>query len=689
MKKRKLAAFILAGALILGAAGGIGAAVRYTTGSRVLVVPVTDLNYGGGSDMGEMQGMVTSDASQKAYVDQTQTVKELLVKKGQTVHAGDVLYRLDTRKSSLDLEMLKVNKEQIQLQIRVAQENSRTLSQIRPWSDGGSDDPGDDNGGGSDVPEPDIDPDQPETELPEIEQPETEKPETDQPETKQPETEQRDRNGKAQYGAGKLFDTLDGGAADQYYTDALQKEPAGSESNPRCYLCREGTKITADFIQALREKDASGISYISLQIREGNKTDGELICSWTQALSVFDISDPVAWPMVVRVSRQGEKQPESETEEPQSEQPQTESNKPEIESNQPEIENGQPETESVKAGIRRQEKSGAYILSVVPVNMNLYTASAGTDQEDGKFSNTEGGSGSTDGGTSTGLISRDAHYSSQELAQARREQADRLRDLQLDLREANLKIRAAETASGDGTVRASMDGIVRKAGDPENPSADGGPFVEVSASGGLFIRSGLSERLLDQVRPGTKVTVNSWMSGASYPGVIRDISDFPDQSGYYASGSDSRASYYPITVQVEGGSSDLHDGDWVGISLNPAADEANAEESEEGQQQSQIPEEGESGETAEGAEDAAGEGSSGSLYLMKAFVLEENGKNYVYIRDEKERLKKQEVTARTGAESCQILSGLSETDYIAFPYGKNVKDGARTREGTVDELYSY
>ena len=39
-------------------------------------------------------------------------------------------------------------------------------------------------------------------------------------------------------------------------------------------------------------------------------------------------------------------------------------------------------------------------------------------------------------------------------------------------------------------------------------------------------------------------------------------------------------------------------------------------------------------------------------------------------------------------DSYEILDGLAGSDYIAFPYGKNVKEGAKTREGTVDDLYN-
>ena len=35
----------------------------------------------------------------------------------------------------------------------------------------------------------------------------------------------------------------------------------------------------------------------------------------------------------------------------------------------------------------------------------------------------------------------------------------------------------------------------------------------------------------------------------------------------------------------------------------------------------------------------------------------------------------------------EILSGLTEEDMVAFPYGKNVKNGAIAVEGDMSDLY--
>ena len=37
----------------------------------------------------------------------------------------------------------------------------------------------------------------------------------------------------------------------------------------------------------------------------------------------------------------------------------------------------------------------------------------------------------------------------------------------------------------------------------------------------------------------------------------------------------------------------------------------------------------------------------------------------------------------------EILSGITEEDLIAFPYGKNVKEGAPAEERDISELYAY
>ena len=82
-------------------------------------------------------------------------------------------------------------------------------------------------------------------------------------------------------------------------------------------------------------------------------------------------------------------------------------------------------------------------------------------------------------------------------------------------------------------------------------------------------------------------------------------------------------------------------------------------------------------------------GGSG-FYLDNMFILTEGSKSYVYVRGENDKLEKRQVkTGTISYGSTEILSGLNrDTEWIAFPYGKTVKEGASTREATMDELYS-
>lgn len=83
------------------------------------------------------------------------------------------------------------------------------------------------------------------------------------------------------------------------------------------------------------------------------------------------------------------------------------------------------------------------------------------------------------------------------------------------------------------------------------------------------------------------------------------------------------------------------------------------------------------------------DGFSDDLFILKAYIRQDDdGSSYVYVRDENERLKKQPVvTGRSIYGSyIEIKEGLSMEDYIAFPYGKTLKDGVKTKEGSLENI---
>ena len=80
------------------------------------------------------------------------------------------------------------------------------------------------------------------------------------------------------------------------------------------------------------------------------------------------------------------------------------------------------------------------------------------------------------------------------------------------------------------------------------------------------------------------------------------------------------------------------------------------------------------------------DGSSDALYLDKAYIREDEGGSYVMKSGIDNRLYKQYLELGATIYSgnyVEIISGLTVDDYIAFPYGTDVKEGVRVVvEGT-------
>lgn len=103
MKKKWIAAFIAAGVLLLG--GVTVYAVKTSSQSTVKVVSVSDMSGGGGWSDNSLSGNITSDVSQNIYLADSQKVKKIYVKEGDTVKVGDDLLTYDMTLENLDLEM--------------------------------------------------------------------------------------------------------------------------------------------------------------------------------------------------------------------------------------------------------------------------------------------------------------------------------------------------------------------------------------------------------------------------------------------------------------------------------------------------------------------------------------------------------------------------------------------------------
>lgn len=242
----------------------------------------------------------------------------------------------------------------------------------------------------------------------------------------------------------------------------------------------------------------------------------------------------------------------------------------------------------------------------------------------------------------------------EELAQQIREKEESLKDLDLQKRTSELALKQLKQKMDDGLIKSTVNGTVKSVTDEETAKLENKPLISVVGEEGYYITGYVAETALGLVQKDMTLTVTSWNNGMSYEATITSVSGTPSSSNDYG-GSNPNMSYYPFTAVIKG-DAELNNGDGVDLSLDGAS----------------------SGDTAQ----------SGDIYLSSAFVRAEGNRSYVYKKGENGTLAKQYVeTGKILYGSVEIKSGLDMEDEIAFPYGKNVKDGAKTE--TVDSLYDY
>lgn len=234
-------------------------------------------------------------------------------------------------------------------------------------------------------------------------------------------------------------------------------------------------------------------------------------------------------------------------------------------------------------------------------------------------------------------------YTAEELAKAISDKEQELVNLDLEKRKAQLALKQLQEQSADGMVYAQVNGTVKKLGDLENPASDGSAFMVISGSDGLYVKGSISEMMLGQVQEGQMVSGYTWESGISFEATITEINDYPEENAD-AYGGNPNVSYYGYTAFIDN-TDGLINGEYAELTIQ-----------------------------------TDGQDSMGGIYLEKAYVRQEDGKSYVYKEDENGRLTKQYVeTGKTVYGSAiEIRSGITEEDYIAFPYGKTAKEGVRT-----------
>ena len=250
------------------------------------------------------------------------------------------------------------------------------------------------------------------------------------------------------------------------------------------------------------------------------------------------------------------------------------------------------------------------------------------------------------------LIEEPQGYTAKELAEMISEKETEIRDLDLSKRKAELELEEMKKISENGVVYATVNGVVKQVGDKENPPTDGTAFLTVTGSEGLYVKGAISELMLDEVTVGQVVYANSWETGMSFEAEITEISTYPEENSDVWSEGNPNVSYYPYIAYIEN-TEGLKNGEYLELTMTNSMDNFDC------------------------------------IYLEKAYIREEDGKSYVLKADENDRLVKQYVvTGKTlWGQAIEIVSGLTQEDRIAFPYGKAAKEGVKVKESSGGMMY--
>ena len=244
-------------------------------------------------------------------------------------------------------------------------------------------------------------------------------------------------------------------------------------------------------------------------------------------------------------------------------------------------------------------------------------------------------------------------YTGEEILQMQKDLNKTIKEEKKKLKTVEAEYRIMERELGDGNVYAEIDGTVVSLLTEEEARQQKQPIVKVSGGGGFYVEGSVSELEKDHLKLGQEVTVNDWNTGGVYTGEVVSIGDFPTDNDSWNGMGNPTASYYPFVAFVDE-TADLQAGSYVSMNYSTSSAEQ-------------------------------------GIYLEKAFVRSEKGQHWIFVRGADGRLEKRDV--RVGkvlwGSYYEILSPLGEEDFLAFPYGKHVKDGAPTVESDLSTLYGY
>ena len=628
--KKKIKIAVLSGGAVLVLGAGIWFGVSRFQKGTVPVYSMEELAQQGWSDTTSLEGSVSSNASQQVRLLDKQIVSQVHVTEGQEVKEGDPLLTYDMTLVNIDLEMEKLNKQQLEVKKKGLEQELKDLKNGKMSSvaanrdykteflgDGDkqwrlvettSTQPGEEqpetpenpNGGespetpenpnGGETPETPENPDGGET----PQQPENpdggDNPQTpQQPENpdggetpEEPEVPEEQSTAYSRlYWDTSLTDPIPPKAEDNVIVETAK--PYKQEGAVLYFLCKKDVWVQGAFLNHIagfrggEEKEEAPLTCV-LEQRTEDKNDGTLLAQITiYGEKIEKQFNPSTW-------------------------------------------------YRAKLGLAEWEEVP------VPNDPGL------EDLDNGIFVPTPGGD----------II---GGYSPEEMKKAIREKEQEIATAGLDIREADIKIKKVEQQLQDETVRSTLNGVVKKVGDPAKGEIDGEPFIVVESTGGVYIKGYVGEDMLKVVEPGQMLSGMAYESMMPFEAEIKEVSPYPADD--YMMYSNREITYYPFTAFIQD-STGLKDNEMVTMDLPQ-----------------------ENGEIT-------------GIFLSKEYVRSKDGEDYVLKAGKNGKLVKQVVhTGRTFYGSLiEIKDGITTEDYVAFPYGKKVKEGAKVKKAKLADEYN-
>lgn len=512
IRKRLLIIFICI-VFVCGVFAGVGTLARRAHAVTVKVIPVSDLNqasfFGDGSDS-MLYGEISTSVTQKVSLIDDAIISQVYVKKGDHVNVGDPLLTYDMTLKQLELELARLQKQDLENKLIKAQERLESLKNGGPILDPSDDyipidDEDDDSayGGGwlkafarlpldiaaavsgqnaSVVPE--------ESEIP-----------------KEPEGTED----VVEPVLPVLYEVLD--------YDSQPYQGDGSKEFPYCFLCtssEEGVVVKGSFFNKMAgynqegTKEEQSSSWYRLEFHENdhigdaaNPSQSLLGCYIRQGKEVMD-----------------------------------------------------PEEEKI------------FTLEGAGPSDDGETVLTPTPQAPGKGPNTKNEYEDDDDWEDDWDDWEDEEESSMTREEAIRYQENNIQAYKLDIQKKALSISKMEKLLEQETISSTIQGVVTVVGDPETGDSPGEGFIEIESDDGFYVKGSLGEMALEQVKVGDFISGFTYESGQKFSAEIREIAIFPAEGdqGYMGMGNPNE-SYYPFTAHVTE-DLDMENGESAELSIN-------------------------------------------------------------------------------------------------------------------------